>query len=77
MKLIPLLPLLGSLAVATACRTGQAEAMYEDAEIPCTCGSPDALFDGCANSLCMNGENNPSNPECTCGSLRIGPTGGN
>lgn len=77
MKFIALILLLVSLAGGTACRTGQDEAMYEDAEIPCTCGSPDAVFDGCANSLCMNGENNPGNPDCTCGSLRIGPTGGN
>lgn len=77
MKLLTLLFLLGSLAAAPGCRTGRDEAMYEDAEIPCTCGSPDALFDGCANSLCMSGENNPSNAECACGSLRFGPASGN
>jgi hypothetical protein len=77
MKLTTLLVLCALLAGTAACRTGQDEAMWQDAEIPCTCGSDDALFDGCANSLCLSGQNNPSNPDCACGSLRIGPTGGN
>jgi hypothetical protein len=76
MKLMPLLVLVAVFA-APSCRTGEDEVMWQDAEIPCTCGGPDDMFDGCANSLCISGQNNPSNPSCVCGNLEIGPTGGN
>jgi hypothetical protein len=76
MKLTILLLALFAAASVTACRTSRSEAKLEDDEIPCTCGAPDALFDGCANPICVSGHNNPSNPNCVCGDLRIGPANG-
>ena len=75
MKITILLLALFAATAATACRTSRGEAKVED-EIPCTCGAPDALFDGCANPICVSGHNNPNNPNCVCGDLRIGPAGG-
>jgi hypothetical protein len=75
MKLTILL-LVVFAATTAACRTNRGEAKIEDAEIPCTCGAPEAMFDGCANPICVSGHNNPSNPNCVCGDLRIGPASG-
>jgi len=76
MKLTILLLVVFAATTAAACRTDRGEAKVEDTEIPCTCGAPDALFEGCANPICVSGHNNPNNPNCVCGDLRIGPAAG-
>jgi hypothetical protein len=50
-----------------ACRS--ADKSYSDA--PCTCGTPEARFGGCAHPACMSGEGNPDNPDCVCGGIEI------
>ena len=43
-----------------------------DANIPCTCGQPEADLDGCAHATCLAGKTNPDNPDCVCGALSLG-----
>ncbi len=40
-------------------------------EVPCTCGTAEADIEGCAHPLCLNGERNPDNIDCVCGTLSI------
>ena len=54
------------LLLATACKSNAAKA-----EVPCTCGTPEANLYGCAHSTCLEGKTNPDNPECVCGTLSI------
>jgi hypothetical protein len=76
MKITTLLALLILLSSAGACRTSESATNPVDADIPCTCGTPDALFEGCASPLCASGHNHPGNPDCVCGTIVIGPTKG-
>ena len=76
MKLSTYLVLLALLTGIGACRTNPSTANPGESEIPCTCGTPDALFEGCAHPLCASGHNNPKNPDCVCGSIRIAPMNG-
>jgi hypothetical protein len=74
MKLTTILVLL--VALAGACRTSESPSHGDDANVPCTCGTPDALFEGCASPLCASGRGNPNNPDCVCGTMRIEPPAG-
>lgn len=38
----------------------------------CTCGTPEADFEGCTHPMCLKGERNPDNPECVCGPMKMG-----
>lgn len=67
--------LLAGLALAGACKSTSSTSA-NSAEIPCTCGQPDADFEGCACPSCSNGVRNPDNPDCVCGPLNIGGKGG-
>jgi len=58
--------LLALILLPVACRGTQSSG-----DIPCTCGSPEADFEGCAHPKCLAGENNPDNPDCVCGTLSI------
>ena len=68
---------LGSLLCAALLLLGSctspdkdSAAMTGDAHtIECTCGTPEAMLEGCAHPLCVAGENNPDNPDCVCGTL--------
>ena len=40
--------------------------------LECTCGTPEAAFEGCAHPICAQGLRNPENPDCVCGPLMIG-----
>lgn len=43
----------------------------DDVGIPCTCGTDEAIFDGCASEPCRAGVRNPDNPDCLCGPLEF------
>ena len=57
------------LALGGACESTDDAATSEVAELPCTCGTDDAAFHGCAHTLCVAGQTNPDNPDCVCGSI--------
>ena len=63
--LVPALVVLPLAALG--CRSGGGSA----ANIPCTCGTPEADLEGCAHPTCLAGKTNPDNPDCVCGSLSI------
>ncbi len=64
---------LRALALSVICLLplGCRSASEEHADVPCTCGSPVADIEGCAHPSCLEGERNPDNPDCVCGSLTI------
>ena len=64
------LVLLAGLAGLFACSTPREDAVEMPA-IVCTCGQPDADFEGCLDPLCVSGAGNPDNPDCVCGRLSI------
>lgn len=66
MRSILLLFLVLVCSTSLACRSG---AKHDD--VPCTCGTPEADFHGCAHHLCLAGQRNPENPDCVCGTLTI------
>lgn len=76
MKSIVLLIVLGVLASTSACKSHSATDSKPSAKttIPCTCGTPEAQIEGCANPICLSGKKNPDNPNCVCGGLTIAPT---
>jgi len=41
-------------------------------EFSCTCGTPEAAMSGCLYQTCVDGETNPDNPDCACGTLSFG-----
>ena len=61
-----LLP-LALFLLPLACRSGGTHA-----DVPCTCGQPEADLEGCAHAKCLAGERNPDNVDCDCGTLAIG-----
>ena len=68
--MIQRLLLLGLFATLGACSsTDEKGDGAGEASVPCTCGQPEAAFDGCAHPKCVAGERNPENPECVCGPL--------
>ena len=66
--------LLAGLALAGACKS-TSSASVETNDIPCTCGQPEADFDGCANATCAKGMRNPDKPDCVCGPLDMAGNG--
>jgi len=66
MNAIRLLVLLALCAWPLACRSSAPRD-----EVPCTCGTPEADMRGCAHSLCLQGQRNPDNPDCVCGTLTL------
>jgi hypothetical protein len=70
MKLLPIL-LLGVLATLSSCKSSGESAAQANAE-RCICGTPEGDFEGCPHPLCVRGERNPDNPDCVCGSMKIG-----
>jgi len=50
----------------SGCRSGPPRA-----ELECTCGSPEADLQGCPSAACVEGERDPDNVDCVCGSLSI------
>lgn len=67
MKILSTLLLVALFAaLPLACKSAPASA-----EIPCTCGTPEADLQGCAHPLCLAGKNNPDNPNCVCGKLEV------
>jgi hypothetical protein len=58
--------LLSLILMPLACRGTDGAA-----DIPCTCGQPEADLEGCAHPKCLAGERNPDNPDCVCGTLTI------
>ena len=67
MKLITILMLALALS-SVSCKSGGGGGNG----VSCTCGTPEADFDGCSHPLCVKGERNPDNPECVCGPMKIG-----
>ena len=55
------------LLLPIACRSTDKKA----AELPCTCGTAEADFQGCPHASCLAGRNNPDNPLCVCGTMSI------
>ena len=60
--------LLTVALLATGCRTNENR---QEVEFPCTCGTPEAAIEQCLHPLCANEENNPDNPDCSCGTLNL------
>ncbi len=56
---------------ALACLPLACKSSSGSADVPCTCGSPEADLDGCAHALCVAGKHNPDNPDCVCGTLSL------
>jgi hypothetical protein len=69
------LALLAALFCASlGCKSRGAAPEHAPADLsalPCTCGTPEADLEGCAHWLCLEGQNNPENPDCVCGSLSL------
>jgi|GEM_PF-3136063 len=65
-----LLSILATACLMWLCACGTTGA-GDDPQIPCICGSDDAIFDGCASELCRDGVRNPDNPDCLCGPLEF------
>lgn len=71
------LPILCLTLALGACRSADksnsdvsnSDASYSD--VPCTCGTPEAAFSGCAHPDCMSGAGNPENPDCVCDGLEL------
>jgi hypothetical protein len=62
-----LLTLTAALALTlAACGSNSSKA---DSDVPCICGTDEALIDGCAHPLCLADERNPNNPDCVCGQM--------
>lgn len=78
----PLLPALVALlaATTTGCRSHEAsesnghreEHEAADVEFPCICGTPRAAMESCLHPACVQGQTNPANPDCACGTLSFG-----
>jgi len=64
-----LFALLLMLAVLAACQSDPKE--EPATEFPCTCGTDETAFHGCLHPLCVEGETNPDNLDCVCGTLSI------
>lgn len=62
---IPIVVVAGLFGLA-ACTSKQLNSF---SEVPCTCGSAEAAFEGCACGDCMDGEGNVDNPECCCAAM--------
>jgi hypothetical protein len=63
--------LLCAVAALGACKSS-GDAAAEAAAQRCTCGTPEADFEGCTNPICLKGERNPDNPDCVCGPMKMG-----
>ena len=63
--------LLCTAGALGACKSA-GESAAQAAAQRCTCGTPEADFEGCTHPLCLKGERNPDNPECVCGPMKIG-----
>ena len=59
-----LLTSLALLLVLGACKSNDKTDQYAD--VPCTCGTHEAMIEGCAHPLCVSGEGNPDNADCVC-----------
>ena len=68
MKIFPVLLL--SLVALVGCRSDDSD-KAPDTNYPCICGTPEASVKQCLHPLCLNGEGNPDNPDCVCGTLSI------
>ncbi len=65
-KILLALSLLTLAGLPLACKSSASSA-----QVPCTCGTPQADIHGCAHPACLAGKTNAANPECVCGSLTI------
>ncbi|MCA8979067.1 MAG: hypothetical protein H6831_02380 [Planctomycetes bacterium] len=63
-----LLILAAALAFAFA-SCGSNCCKTEESNVPCICGTDEALIDGCAHPLCLQDKRNPDNPDCVCGTM--------
>ena len=72
MKLMTVLLVCGMIAIIPACKSNSAD-HKSSAAVPCTCGTPEAQMEGCANPVCLSGKSNPDNPQCVCGTMTIAP----
>jgi hypothetical protein len=52
-----------------ACKSPSDKGSFAD--VPCTCGTPEAAIDGCSNSRCISGEGTPDNPDCVCSPIDL------
>jgi hypothetical protein len=71
MKFVTIL-LLCALPAVAACKGTGADSAAVAAAQRCTCGTPEADFEGCTHPACVKGERNPENPDCVCGTMKIG-----
>jgi len=72
---MPRVPFLVAALALGACTSPDRQAA-EDVDLStviCICGQPEAVIDGCANTLCVSREGNPDNPDCVCGPMSIRP----
>lgn len=67
-KIFTALSLLFLVGPPLGCKSSESQAQ---AEVPCTCGTPEADIEGCAHATCLAGKTNPANPDCVCGALII------
>ena len=67
MRIPTILAVLATLAL-TGCRSDKTSSV----EFPCNCGTPEAAIEGCLHPVCVEGETNPDNPDCACGTLSFG-----
>jgi hypothetical protein len=66
-----LFSLVGALALTLgACKSHDKNNSYAD--VPCNCGTNEAILDGCAHPLCVSGEGNPDNADCVCAPIEFG-----
>ncbi len=60
--------LLTAALLATGCRSKDHR---QEIDFPCTCGTPEAAMESCLHPLCVDEQNNPDNPDCSCGALHV------
>jgi len=64
--------LLLSVALALTLASCESNKSNEpSSDVPCICGTDEAILDGCAHPLCLAGETNPDNPDCVCGRMEF------
>lgn len=59
-----------ALLSVLACKSNRHEPPpYDENQVTCICGTPEARFEGCHYPPCLRGEGNPDNDDCVCGSF--------
>lgn len=61
--------ILSAALALTFAACGSNAPKVDHSDVPCICGTDEALIDGCAHPLCLADHRNPDNPDCVCGTL--------